>query len=130
VPCPVFLWGPPGLLAAGACCWVGWGLRSLNAAFPCRSCLSYFMLTTVLFVPCGGCKKSPRTCNQCCYIFILKGLFGVHCGCPPPCPVFIVQWFIFISTYDNFHTQLFFNLTILQFLCPMWLRYFSLVTFV
>jgi hypothetical protein len=25
-----------------ACCWVGWGLRSLNAAFPCRSCLSYF----------------------------------------------------------------------------------------
>jgi hypothetical protein len=43
VPCPVFLWGPPGLLAAGACCWVGWGLRSLNAAFPCRSCLSYLI---------------------------------------------------------------------------------------
>jgi hypothetical protein len=37
----------------------------------CWSCLSYFMLTTVLFVPCGGCKKSPHTCNQCCYIFNL-----------------------------------------------------------
>jgi hypothetical protein len=35
VPCPVFVWGPPGLLAAGSCCWVVWGLRSLSAAFPC-----------------------------------------------------------------------------------------------
>jgi hypothetical protein len=43
MPCPIFLWGPPGLLAAGACCWVGWGLRSLNAAFHCRSCLSCFI---------------------------------------------------------------------------------------
>jgi hypothetical protein len=25
-----------------AYCWVGWGLRSLNAAFPCWSYLSYF----------------------------------------------------------------------------------------
>jgi hypothetical protein len=48
VPCPVFLWGPPGLLAAGACCLVGWGLRSLNAAFPCRSCLSYFVISNYI----------------------------------------------------------------------------------
>jgi hypothetical protein len=43
MPCPFFVWGPPGLLATDACYWVGWGLRSLNAAFPCRSCLSYFI---------------------------------------------------------------------------------------
>jgi hypothetical protein len=36
------LQGPPGLLPTGSCYWVGWGLRSLNAAFPCWSCLSYF----------------------------------------------------------------------------------------
>jgi hypothetical protein len=34
--------GPPGLLATGSCCWVIWGFPSLNAAFPCWSCLSYF----------------------------------------------------------------------------------------
>jgi hypothetical protein len=45
VPCPVFVWGPPGLLATGSCCWVVWGLRSLSAAFPCWSCLSYFKVT-------------------------------------------------------------------------------------
>jgi hypothetical protein len=38
VPFPVFVWGPPGLLATGSCCWVVWGLRSLNAAFPCWLC--------------------------------------------------------------------------------------------
>jgi hypothetical protein len=42
-PCPVFVWGPPGLLAFGSCCWVIGGLRSLNAAFPCWSCLSYII---------------------------------------------------------------------------------------
>jgi hypothetical protein len=42
VPCPVFVWCPPVLLATGSCYWVGWRLRSLNAAFPCWSCLSYF----------------------------------------------------------------------------------------
>jgi hypothetical protein len=26
-------------------------------------------IATALFVPCGGCKKSPRTFNQGCYIF-------------------------------------------------------------
>jgi hypothetical protein len=36
--------GPPGLIAIGSCCWVIWGLRSLNAAFPCWSCLSYFVV--------------------------------------------------------------------------------------
>jgi hypothetical protein len=41
---PVFVWGPPGLLATSSCYWVGWGLRSLNAAFPWWSCLSYFAL--------------------------------------------------------------------------------------
>jgi hypothetical protein len=35
MPCLIFVWGPP-LLATDACYWVGWGLRSLNAAFPCR----------------------------------------------------------------------------------------------
>jgi hypothetical protein len=34
VPCPVFVFGPLGLLATGSFCWVVWGLRSLNAAFP------------------------------------------------------------------------------------------------
>jgi hypothetical protein len=29
----------------------------------------YFIVTLVLFVSCGGCKKSPRTFNQWCYIF-------------------------------------------------------------
>jgi hypothetical protein len=43
LPCPVFVWGLPGLLATGSCCWVIWGFRSLNAAFPCWSCLSYLM---------------------------------------------------------------------------------------
>jgi hypothetical protein len=27
------VWDPPRLLATGSCCWVVWGLRSLNAAF-------------------------------------------------------------------------------------------------
>jgi hypothetical protein len=27
----------------------------------------YFNITAALFVPCGGCKMSPRTFNQCCY---------------------------------------------------------------
>jgi hypothetical protein len=40
---PVFVWGPSGLLGAGHCCWVVWWLRSLNAAFPCWSCLPYFL---------------------------------------------------------------------------------------
>jgi hypothetical protein len=43
VPCPVFVWGPHGLLATDSCYWVGWGLCSLNAAFPWWSCLSYFL---------------------------------------------------------------------------------------
>jgi hypothetical protein len=34
MPFPVFVWGPPELLATGSCYWVGWRLRSLNAAFP------------------------------------------------------------------------------------------------
>jgi hypothetical protein len=33
------------------------------------SVLLYFIVTSVLFVPCGGCKKSPGTFNQWCYIF-------------------------------------------------------------
>jgi hypothetical protein len=32
------------LLATGSCCWVVWGLRSLNAAFLCWYCLSYIIL--------------------------------------------------------------------------------------
>jgi hypothetical protein len=28
----------------------------------------YFIATSALCVPCGGCKKSPRTFNQGCYI--------------------------------------------------------------
>jgi hypothetical protein len=39
VPCPIFC--PPGLLANGSCCWVVWGLRSLNAPFPCWFCSSF-----------------------------------------------------------------------------------------
>jgi hypothetical protein len=39
--CPVCVWGPPGLLATGSCYWVGWRLRSMNAAFTCWSFLSY-----------------------------------------------------------------------------------------
>ena len=38
-------------------------------AFFRDSVFIYFMITSVLFVPCGGCKKSPRTFNQWCYIF-------------------------------------------------------------
>jgi hypothetical protein len=41
VPCPVFVLCLCGLFANDSCCWVVWGLRSLNAAFPCWSCLSY-----------------------------------------------------------------------------------------
>jgi hypothetical protein len=29
----------------------------------------YFIVTSVLFVPCGGCKRYTRTFNQWCYIF-------------------------------------------------------------
>jgi hypothetical protein len=28
----------------------------------------YFIATSALFVPCGGCKMSPRTFDQGCYI--------------------------------------------------------------
>jgi hypothetical protein len=42
-PCPDFVWGHPGLLVAGSCCCIVWGL---NAAFPCGSCLSYFIQET------------------------------------------------------------------------------------
>jgi hypothetical protein len=41
-----FFLGPPGLLVAGSSCCVVCGLRSLNAAFPCWSCLSYFIQET------------------------------------------------------------------------------------
>jgi hypothetical protein len=34
-----------------------------------NSVFIYLMITSVLFVPCGGCKKFPRTFNQWCYIF-------------------------------------------------------------
>jgi hypothetical protein len=34
-PVPFFVLGPSGFLATGCCCWVVWGFRSLNAAFPC-----------------------------------------------------------------------------------------------
>jgi hypothetical protein len=47
LPCPFYVWGPPGLLAVGFCCWVIWGLRSLNAAFPCWSCLSYCIKVSI-----------------------------------------------------------------------------------
>jgi hypothetical protein len=36
--------------ATGSWYWVGWGLRSLNAAFPCWSCLSYFVQTILDWV--------------------------------------------------------------------------------
>jgi hypothetical protein len=45
----MWVWGPPGLLAIGSCCWVIWGLRSLNTAFPCWSCFSYFSKLIWLF---------------------------------------------------------------------------------
>jgi hypothetical protein len=61
LPCPFCVWGPPGLLAVGSCCWVMWGLRSLNAAFPCWSCLSYFR-KTVEWVTCEHCLKMTRSC--------------------------------------------------------------------
>jgi hypothetical protein len=48
VPFPVFVWGPPGLLATGSFYWVGWELRSLNAAFPWWSYLSYFFVYSKL----------------------------------------------------------------------------------
>jgi hypothetical protein len=41
-PVRAFVLGPSGFLATGSCCWVVWGLRSLNATFPCWPCLSYF----------------------------------------------------------------------------------------
>jgi hypothetical protein len=56
MPFPVFLWGPPGLLATGSCYWVGWGLCSLNAAFPWWSCLSYF--SSKVFISCP--RSTPR----------------------------------------------------------------------
>jgi hypothetical protein len=34
-----------------------------------NSVFLYFIVISVLFVPCGGCKKSHRTFNQWCYIF-------------------------------------------------------------
>jgi hypothetical protein len=40
LPCALycfFLGGLSWLLATGFCCWVMWGLRSLNVAFPCWS---------------------------------------------------------------------------------------------
>jgi hypothetical protein len=37
-------------------------------AFFRNSYFLYFIATSTLFVPCGGCKKSPRTFNKRCYI--------------------------------------------------------------
>jgi hypothetical protein len=56
---------PKGLCVGGCVLW--------TLPLHCWSLVLFFMLTTVLFVPCGGRKKSPRTCNQCYYIFIHKG---------------------------------------------------------
>jgi hypothetical protein len=38
-------------------------------AFFRDSVFIYLMITSLLFVPCGGCKTSPHTFNQWCYIF-------------------------------------------------------------
>jgi hypothetical protein len=48
VPCPVSIWGPPWLLTTDSCYWVGWGSRSLNAAFPWCSWLLYFYLIRIV----------------------------------------------------------------------------------
>jgi hypothetical protein len=58
------------------------GHNNIIFCFPCSLCLvtpqagesgnwTRFVVTfdDFLFVPCGGCKKSPRTFNQWCYIF-------------------------------------------------------------
>ena len=44
----------------------------LNAVFPDHSYVFSIVVTTVLFVPCGGRKTSPRAFNQCCYCSILR----------------------------------------------------------
>jgi hypothetical protein len=62
VPYPVFVWSPTGLLVIVSCCWVIWELRSLNAAFHCWSCLSFFSLYTNIENqwPLGRANFNPR----------------------------------------------------------------------
>jgi hypothetical protein len=50
VPCSVFVWGPPGLLATEPFCWVVLGLRSLNAAFSWWSCLSHTLGSSLVIL--------------------------------------------------------------------------------
>jgi hypothetical protein len=62
-----------------------WARNSLP--LPCWSLFLSFILTTVLFMPCDGRKKSPRTCNHIfsstrdCSAFIVC--------CPLSCPAYI-----------------------------------------
>jgi hypothetical protein len=69
VPCPVFVCSPLGLFATSSCCLVMWGLRSLNAAFPCWFCLSYHILLT----NCG--KTSMKNLGSTRYKFPISYCF-------------------------------------------------------
>ena len=42
---------------------------------------SYFAYhSCCVLVPCGGCKKSPRTRIQCCYYFVLEYCWAQYSG--------------------------------------------------
>jgi hypothetical protein len=80
VPCPVFGWGPSGLLATGSCCWVVWGWRSLNAAF--FADLVYHILCQCPFL----CRFLGSVKKFTAQVYILKSylylpfLLKVMCG--------------------------------------------------
>ena len=54
--------------------------QTLDAVFPKDLFSNYSEITTAVFVPCGGCKKYPRTSIKCCYfsIFLSCGAIGFN----------------------------------------------------
>ena len=67
----------------------------------CECCLFYgshfaFILTftTVLFVPCGGLKQSPRTFSRCCYFSSIKDCTAFMTLCRRYC---VVQYRVYIG---------------------------------
>jgi hypothetical protein len=74
VPCPVFVWGPPGLLATGFCYWVGLGLRSLNFVLTYLTCpLLYVFHLMVEKAEDGLCQCEipvPKCAKDCIYLWV------------------------------------------------------------
>ena len=67
------------LFASGEVVWFVWRLL--------RDLLSNFVITIVLYVPCGGRKKSPRTYDQYCYYPSCRSVVHFVQPCPLALPL-------------------------------------------